>query len=74
MTAKVLVPLAEGFEEVEAITVIDLLRRAAIDVTSAGLDDGPVRASRGTVVVPDKVGTSIFVPNEASVYVKGTSR
>lgn len=51
--AKVLVPLATGFEELEAITVIDLLRRAGFDVTSAGLDDQPVRASRGNVVIPD---------------------
>lgn len=50
---RVLVPLAEGFEELEAITVIDLLRRAGIEVVSAGLTEGPVRASRGTVVVPD---------------------
>ena len=51
--AKVLVPLAEGFEELEAITVIDLLRRAGFDVTSAGLDEGPVTASRGSVLIPD---------------------
>ncbi len=51
--ASVLVPLAQGCEELEAVTVIDLLRRAGIEVTSAGLDDGPVRASRGTVLVPD---------------------
>jgi 4-methyl-5(b-hydroxyethyl)-thiazole monophosphate biosynthesis len=51
--ATVLVPLAQGCEELEAVTVIDLLRRAGIDVVSAGLDDQPVRASRGTVLVPD---------------------
>ena len=51
--ASVLVPLAQGCEELEAVTVIDLLRRAGIEVTSAGLDDEPVRASRGTVLVPD---------------------
>ena len=50
---RVLIPLAEGFEELEAITVIDLLRRAKIEVVSAGLLAGPVRSSRGTVVVPD---------------------
>ncbi len=51
--AKVLVPLAAGCEELEAVTIIDLLRRANIDVTTAGLDDKPVIASRGTVLVPD---------------------
>ncbi len=50
---RVLVPLAEGFEELEAITVIDLLRRARFEVTVAGLESGPVKASRGTVVLPD---------------------
>jgi 4-methyl-5(b-hydroxyethyl)-thiazole monophosphate biosynthesis len=51
--ASVLVPLAQGCEELEAVTVIDLLRRAGIGVVTAGLDDKPVRGSRGTVLVPD---------------------
>jgi 4-methyl-5(b-hydroxyethyl)-thiazole monophosphate biosynthesis len=53
--ARVLIPLATGCEELEAVTVIDLLRRAQIDVVTAGLQDGPVRCSRGTVLVPDTV-------------------
>ena len=51
--ASVLVPLAQGCEELEAVTVVDLLRRAGIGVVTAGLDDEPVRASRGMVLVPD---------------------
>lgn len=50
---RVLVPLAPGCEELEAVTIIDLLRRAGIEVVSAGLAAGPVRASRGTVLLPD---------------------
>jgi 4-methyl-5(b-hydroxyethyl)-thiazole monophosphate biosynthesis len=50
---KVLVPLAQGFEDLEAVTVIDLLRRANIDVTVAGLGDGFVTGSRGTRILPD---------------------
>jgi len=50
---RVLVPLAPGFEELEAVTIVDLLRRAGIEVVTAGLTDGPVRASRGVVVLPD---------------------
>ncbi len=52
--ARVLVPLAQGCEELEAVTVIDLLRRANADVVAAGLDERPVTASRGTVIIPDK--------------------
>ena len=50
---KVLVPLAQGCEEIEAVTVIDILRRAGIEVVSAGLDNQPVRASRGVMLLPD---------------------
>jgi len=50
---KVLVPLAQGCEEIEAVTVIDILRRAKVTVVSAGLDSQPVRASRGVLLVPD---------------------
>lgn len=50
---RVLVPLAQGCEELEAVTIIDLLRRAGIEVVTAGLDAAAVKASRGTVLVPD---------------------
>ncbi|MDH5447336.1 MAG: DJ-1/PfpI family protein [Gammaproteobacteria bacterium] len=52
--ASVLIPLASGFEELEAVTIIDLLRRAEIEVTVAGLSGPePVTGSRGTTIVPD---------------------
>lgn len=51
--AYVLVPLAQGCEELEAVTIIDLLRRANISVVSAGLDTQAVKASRGTILIAD---------------------
>jgi 4-methyl-5(b-hydroxyethyl)-thiazole monophosphate biosynthesis len=50
---KVLVPLADGCEELEAVTIVDLLRRGGIDVVTAGLRPGIVKASRGVQLVPD---------------------
>jgi len=49
----VLVPLAQGCEELEAVTITDLLVRAGIKVTTCGLDDQPVKASRGITIIPD---------------------
>lgn len=50
---RALLPLAPGFEEIEAVTVIDILRRAGAEVVVAGLERGPVRGSRGVRVVAD---------------------
>jgi 4-methyl-5(b-hydroxyethyl)-thiazole monophosphate biosynthesis len=48
-----LVLFAEGSEELEAVTVVDILRRAGISVMLAGLNAGALRGGRGTVLVPD---------------------
>lgn len=50
---RILVPLAEGFEEIEAVTIVDVLRRAELDVVVAGLVPGLVTGSHGIAVRPD---------------------
>jgi protein DJ-1 len=53
-TPRVLVVLAEGAEEMETTIVVDVLRRAGVEVVLAGLDgDGPVTCSRKVRIVPD---------------------
>ena len=51
--ASVLIPLAPGFEDLEAVTLSDLLRRAGIEVVVAGLQRGLIRGSRGIRIEPD---------------------
>ncbi len=48
-----LIPLADGVEEMEAVIVIDVLRRAEWNVVTAGFYDGAVTASRGVRLLPD---------------------
>jgi protein deglycase len=48
--AHIIVILADGFEEVEAVTVIDLLRRADISVTTVALKKQEVSGAHGIVV------------------------
>lgn len=50
---KVIVLLAEGFEEVEAITPIDYLRRAEIDVRVLALNSNPVFSARRLSILCD---------------------
>lgn len=52
-TAKVLIPLAEGFEEIEAVTIIDVLRRAGAEAVSAGLTGRHVTGSHGIRIEAD---------------------
>lgn len=52
--AEALVILAPGFEEIEAVTVIDVLRRCGIDVTVAGLLPDLVEGAHNIKIIPDK--------------------
>ena len=56
MSKKVLVPIADGTEEIEAVTIIDVLRRAGADVTVASVmpNQLQVTASRGVKLVADQ--------------------
>ena len=50
---KVLIPLAEGFEEIEALATADVLRRAGLEVVLAGLPSCFVEGSSGINFITD---------------------
>ena len=56
---KALIPLANGTEEMEAVIIVDLLRRAQWEVVVAGVDPGLLTASRGVRLMPDTVWTEV---------------
>jgi 4-methyl-5(b-hydroxyethyl)-thiazole monophosphate biosynthesis len=63
--------LAEGFEEVEAITPADFLRRAGIEVTIAGISGRKVKGSHGIVVETDASSEALAKDYDAIVLPGG---
>ena len=52
--AKVLVPLADGFEDIEAITIVDVLRRGGVNVVTASIGEtDEVRSAHGVMMRAD---------------------
>jgi|GEM_PF-484721 len=50
---RICIPLAEGFEEIEAVTLIDVLRRAGCDVKTCSLQEADVKGAHGVTVTSD---------------------
>ncbi len=55
MALHILIPVADGVEELEAVTIIDILRRAGAQVVVAGISKKDVIASRGVKITADTV-------------------
>lgn len=55
MSQTVLVPVADGTEEIEAVCIIDTFRRAGAELTVASVDDKQIKASRGLNIVADRL-------------------
>jgi len=56
MTKRALIPIANGTEEIEAVTMIDVLRRAGIEVTVASVNDSgelKIVGAHGITIVAD---------------------
>jgi 4-methyl-5(b-hydroxyethyl)-thiazole monophosphate biosynthesis len=50
----ILIPLTDGFEEIEAITPLDVLRRAGFTVVTAGIPGTMITGANGTKIMTDR--------------------
>ncbi len=73
MDPRAAVILAEGFEELEAVAVIDVLRRAGVETTIAAAEGpaGPVRGSHGIAVTADAPLAALRASELALVVLPG---
>jgi len=57
MPASALIAIADGSEEMEFVIVVDILRRAGIEVTLASVnpDSTTIQASRGVTIIADEM-------------------
>ncbi|MFT7668255.1 MAG: 4-methyl-5(b-hydroxyethyl)-thiazole monophosphate biosynthesis [Planctomycetota bacterium] len=68
---KVLVPLAEGFEETEAVAIIDVLRRAGLEVVTASLAEKDVCGAHGIVIQADRIWDELDLASLTAVVLPG---
>ncbi len=55
MAAKILVPLADGIEMIEALSIVDVFRRAEADVDLASVGELVITSSHGVKIIADKL-------------------
>ena len=63
--------LANGFEEIEALTPIDVLKRAGLEIVSCGLFGSEVRGSHGITVIADTLPEDIDLTRVDMVILPG---
>lgn len=67
----VLVPFADGVEEMEAVIIVDVLRRAGCTVITAGLKTSTVTASRKVGLVADRLLADVAIDTIDALVLPG---
>ena len=69
---KALIPLADGFEDIEAVSIVDVLRRGGVEVVTASLSDGPaVRSAHGIQMVADALLPDVLEKEYDAIILPG---
>ncbi len=61
--------LADGFEEIEALTTVDILRRADFSVTTVGVGGRQITGSHHIPVIADRIDTDITDFSDATAVI-----
>lgn len=68
---KLMMPLAEGFEEIEALAVVDVLRWSGIDVDLVGVVGSVMTGARGVRVMVDKRINEVNIDDYDGIILPG---
>ncbi|GHV06591.1 4-methyl-5(B-hydroxyethyl)-thiazole monophosphate biosynthesis protein [Campylobacterota bacterium] len=71
MSKRVLLPITNGFEEIEAITIVDILRRAGASVIIAALEKRQIVGAHGVALKADAVLGDVLNENFDLVALAG---
>ena len=63
--------LAQGFEEIQALTTVDILRRADIKVTTVGVGSKTIIGAHGISVIADVTENEVVIDNIKAVILPG---
>ena len=70
--AKVLIPLANGFEDIEALTAVDVLRRGGVEVVTASIHDRRVvKSAHGVRMEADALFTDVKDADYEAILLPG---
>ena len=70
---RILVPLADGFQEIEATIIIDVLREAGIEVETVSIGGGWVTGGHGVKIMADKKISDIEIEKYDGIILPGGS-
>ena len=70
---RAVVILTNGFEEIEALSVVDILRRSNVQTDIAGTEKDFVEGSHGVKIIPDKHLDEISIDDYDAIILPGGS-
>ena len=70
---RVMIPLANGFEEIEAFTVVDVLRRANIKVDTIGIIGSVIQSKHGVKIIVDRTLNQVNPEEYDAIILPGGS-